>query len=127
MEWQAERTHKYPFGFLLKTEFWYEKLSDYGRSIAKPFVLFVFTILVYAGIYCYIAGDAQKWLKSLVYSASQMFAFLPNSRIAIEKMGQSLFGQTMPEWIYIITGSQNLLAFILLFLIGLGLRFRYRV
>ncbi|MCK5385504.1 MAG: hypothetical protein KAJ29_07975, partial [Alphaproteobacteria bacterium] len=94
MEWQAERTHKYPFGFLFKTEFWYEKLSDYGRSIAKPFVLFVFTILVYAGIYCYIAGDAQKWLKSLVYSASQMFAFLPNSRIAIEKMGQSLFGQT---------------------------------
>ena len=148
MEWQSARTHKYPFDFLFKTEFWYEKLSDYGRSIMRPLGWMGFIWFLWAEIYMVVSAVVRgvsltsvDFYKPAVYSAAQMFAFLPNSRIAIEKIGHSLFCTeyckrgseaifscaNVPEWLYVITSFQNLIAFVLLFLVGLGIRFRYRI
>jgi hypothetical protein len=142
MEWQAKRRrHKCPLYFLLETEFWYEKLSDYGRSMGRPLFWMVVVILLFAGIYWKMSGHVEALWNSVIYSVMQMFAFLPNSRVASEKIWNSLFCTEfctlsseqafscvgIPGWFYLVVGIQNLLAFGLLFLLGLGLRFRYRI
>ena len=141
LEMQASRDFKpsccifSAYSFLLKSEFWYEKLSDYGRGILRP--LFWLIGVAFLGAFVYLLASPFKigfktFLQSLGFSFSQMFAFIPSSRSARENLGNSLFcssGQDcpIPEWIYFFTFSQSLFTFILLFLLGLGLRHRYRI
>lgn len=126
MEWQAKRTtHKNPLYFLAETEFWYEKLSGYGGAIDRPLNAFVSVLLSWAGFYVGVSGF-KKFFEPFVYSAAQMVPFLPSSRGIREGIEESLF-KDMPWMFDVATLSQNLLAFVLLFLLGLGLRFRYRI
>ncbi|PCJ99062.1 MAG: hypothetical protein COA45_06355 [Zetaproteobacteria bacterium] len=131
LEMQANREHsKCPIGYLWNTEFWYEKLSDYGRSISRPLDrlldICIFYMAAYLGASYQILGHFNC-LKSIIYSVAQMFAFIPSSRGARSKLGEALFRKTPPDLIYALTFSQSILALILLFLLGLGLRHRYRI
>ncbi|PCI55440.1 MAG: hypothetical protein COB36_07400 [Alphaproteobacteria bacterium] len=131
LEMQAKRVHsKCPIGYLWNTEFWYEKLSDYGRSISRPldrlWDICLFYMAAYIGISYQIVGHFNC-LKSLIYSAAQMFAFIPSSRNARSDIRTVLFDEPPPDLIYALTFSQSILALMLLFLLGLGLRHRYRI
>lgn len=135
MEMQAARKHsKCPISYLWHSDFWYEKLSWYGSSIKRP--LWGMAGLWFIWLFLYMAASA--WItnkaplfQSAIYSFAQMFAFIPSSRGARNDIGDSLFCNipdcTIPEWIYLLTFSQSLLALTLLFLLGLGLRHRYRI
>lgn len=61
LEMQAKRVHsKCPVGYLWNTEFWYEKLSDYGRSVSRPLDrlldIGLFYMAAYIGISYQIVG-----------------------------------------------------------------------
>ncbi len=134
MEMQAARTHKFPYDFLFKSEFWYEKLSDYGRSITRPLWWMAgiwWTWSIFYLFASFLEIGKALWPQAAVYSAAQMFAFIPSSRGARNDVGDALFCAekdcALPEWIYLLTFSQSILALILLFLLGLGLRHRYRI
>ncbi len=139
LELQAKRKfegfYALPCGYLLNPEFWYEKLSDYGRSIKLP-IKWLFEIwLNFSIIYAVIGCNYNEFapIKVYIYSASQMLSFIPSSRDARE-MGKTLFCNNpdidkcqIPEYIYLLTFPQNLLALILLFLLGLGMRHKFRI
>ena len=131
LEMQAKRVHsKCPIGYLWNTEFWYEKLSDYGRSITRPLLWMAYIWWVWTIAYMtvsFMETDKAQFVKSAVYSFAQMFAFIPSSRDARFHLGEALFKKTPPDLIYALTFSQSILALMLLFLLGLGLRHRYRI
>lgn len=131
LEMQAKRVHsKCPIGYLWNTEFWYEKLSDYGRSITQPLLWMAYIWWAWTIAYMtvsFVVTDKAQFVKNAVYSVAQMLAFIPSSRDARFHLGEALFGTTPPDLIYALTFSQSILALILLFLLGLGLRHRYRI
>ena len=143
LEMQAERKFAFPYDFLFKSEFWYELLSDYGRSITRPLGFTCYITAFFALIYCALSLNSQitdkaqtlkvLWLESLLYSASQMFAFIPSSRAARNEMENLLFCASgkddclISPMIYGLTFTQSTISLLLLFLLGLGLRNRYRI
>ena len=132
IEMQVIRKHSAcPVGYLWNPDFWYEKLGDYGRSIRRPLGWLAFIWLLWTEFYIMVNLVIEKneieWFKSLTYSTAQMFSFIPSSRSARLKMEEALFGVDYPEGIYVFTFSQSVLAIILLFLLGLALRHRYRI
>lgn len=141
LEMQAKRVHsKCPIGYLWNTEFWYEKLSDYGRSITRPLLWMAHIWWVWTIAYMMVSfmeTEKAQFVKSAVYSVAQMFAFIPSSRDARSDIGKVLFCKPLenkellceppPDLIYALTFSQSILALMLLFLLGLGLRHRYRI
>ena len=61
LEMQAKRVHsKCPIGYLWSTEFWYEKLSDYGRSIKRPVGRLIFIWLLWSEIYMMVSIIGKK-------------------------------------------------------------------
>lgn len=134
IEMQAARTHKFPYDFLLKSEFWYEKLSDYGRGITLPldwlFSVFLMGLSFYSTMSFSIKGQEFGWdviQKSAIFSASQMFSFIPSNRMAQGRIIGNLFLEDVPDIIFFFAFFQSTCALILLFLLGLGLRHRYRI
>ena len=132
MELQAKRKFgRNPYTFLIYPEFLYEKLSNYGRSIRLPLDRFLDVMVFFMGIYWGISYNIDNWFKAFIFSAAQMLAFIPSSRDA-RTSGKELFCQNIdkcqiPDWMYILTFTQSLIALILLFLLGLGMRHKFRI
>ena len=135
MEMQAKREFNSPFGFLLTTEFWYEKLSDYGRSITLPldwlFSIFLMGLGFYSALSIFLGKHGLTFWdtlqKSAIFSATQMFSFIPSNRLVQGRMIEALFCKEAPDIIFFMAFFQSGCALILLFLLGLGLRHRYRI
>jgi uncharacterized protein YjbI with pentapeptide repeats len=106
--------------------FGYQALSDYGHSFTKPllWLLGVFvagaTFFALAPVYCGapMSTDRAAWL-----SIASVLIFLPTKReLMTEKMVECLSDSAQ-----IVSVVQSLLGVVLLFLLGLALRNRFRM
>lgn len=130
LEMQAMRYH-HTFWPKLFWECCFDICSDYGRSAWRPvFGLFLIWILC-AGLYTWLADTTcsvgEKFIAALAFSAGQMFLFIPSAREARSSWEGVLFNNQLPDYIYIATIPQNILALGLLFLLGLALRNQFRI
>lgn len=130
-ELRSQRGHEsHPLQDFL--QFFYMLLSDYGRSVVRPLVGLVVVTLLFGALYARLATNpaltaAKAAWAAFTYSASNMFAFVPISRDALEKSRMDLFGNLVPYDVMWLAGSQSVLSAILLFLLGLGLRNMFRL
>lgn len=132
------------------TKLWREDLaqllywlsSDYGRSVKAPIGWLFFLWVSFGGLfwlarteYAEFSDKALKAIEGLTrdggtalgYSGSNMLAFVPTGGTARQQGIELLFGGRVPDWVLLLSGAQSILAVILLFLLGLGLRNLFRV
>ncbi|USG62754.1 hypothetical protein NBZ79_07155 [Sneathiella marina] len=103
----------------------FSALSDYGQSIWRPtFWLFVMN-LVLVGFYT--ASSGGKWLEAIEYTLANSLPFLISSRKIGTDSLTALYGGSIPDYLNFLTMGQGVLTVIFLFLIGLGLRNRFRI
>ena len=130
-----------PLVWLLTFSFWL--LSNFGRSVSLPCLSLGSVWLGFALWYAELAPrikfgieplipswNAFKDSGALTFSASQMLGLLPSSRKADKTAQEQLFGDCtgcLPEGLYAITAFQSILSLMLLFLLGLALRNRFRL
>lgn len=124
------------------SQFFFWAFGDYGRSVVRPFGWMAASCLGFAACFWTIrtpingfadeglaatAEASRDFLTALTYSASNMLSFIPTGRTAKQQGEELLFGGTVPDEILLLSGAQSILAVILLFLLGLGLRNLFRV
>lgn len=128
----------------------YKWVSDYGRSIARPFLLLVLVWTVCTGLYANLSYKEGVLIDSAQLSLSQSLPFLSLSRTVTEtsltalyrsektvleavptvkpkaepKTQKSPLNNDSLEWVGLL---QNLVSYILLFFIGLGIRNRFKL
>ena len=115
----------------------YNFFSGYGRSISRPIyalliVLVSWPVFYWSFIPRQILENHDRVvmsLKMLVLSISNMIPFLVNARVNINNAKGYLFNCTeqCSAWLDLLMSLQNFFAFIFLFLLGLGLRNRFRL
>ena len=112
----------------------FDKMSHYGQSLERPLIGFVGIFTIFWLLYL-IGGKLLKQTsdlsallsESFSLSISSMLPFLPVSRIVYQDALEELFGNE-PEWyIDFLFLTQGALSFLFLFLLGLGLRNRFRL
>ncbi len=123
-------------------QFLYWVASDYGRSVKRPFVWLIALWFSFAGLYWQsrtafsefpakalseVIGLTRDFGTVLGYSGSNMLAFIPTGGTARQQGIELLYGGQVPDWVLLMAGVQSILAVILLFLLGLGLRNMFRV
>ncbi len=123
-------------------QFLYWIASDYGRSVKRPFGWLIALWLGFAGLYwqsrtafgdfpakafALVEGLTRDFGTVLGYSGSNMLAFIPTGGTARQQGIELLYGGQVPDWVLLMAGVQSILAVILLFLLGLGLRNMFRV
>jgi len=107
--------------------------SNYGQSVARPVVWLALTLtLAAAGHFILAAGPAapdalRRAAYSLVLSATHGLTFLPPIKETAGIVTARLFPGGLPLAAIVLSASQSLISFIFLFLIGLGLRNRFRL
>ncbi|WP_221901967.1 pentapeptide repeat-containing protein [Bathymodiolus platifrons methanotrophic gill symbiont] len=114
---------------------WLDTLFDivclYGQSIIRPVLWLIGLTIVCAWIYAYESSlDYFPFCYGLLYSVSQVFSFVPAGRSITIGILDKLFPcepQQIPNVIYSLSLIQGVLSFLLVFLIGLGLRNRFRL
>jgi hypothetical protein len=103
-------------------------LCDYGRSIFRPSGMFLLFNSLLAMLYaCPFPGNGEKLLKGYELAFANALPFLPTSHTLREKNIEFLFQTDIPAWLGTVTTVQGVISFIFLFLIGLGLRNRFRI
>lgn len=115
------------WGSLLDLAF--DKTSDYGRSISQPF-LWLLAINLWCTLLYYMlcTSSLKNWMLSLQLSLTNTFPFLPTAKAIRDSCIKELFGGLNDVvWLNMAFIAQGLLSFIFLFLIGLGLRNRFRI
>ncbi len=143
-EMRAKRWHQHSF-FSNLLDFMFDKLSNYGQSIVRPFICLILTVLtmtLYSVGYQFpVSSNPQDyviwfkktqsisfetWIMGLELSLSHTIPFIGgiiiHGRNALVELGHML-----PEHYGAITVLFSLPAFIFLFLISLGLRNRFRL
>jgi hypothetical protein len=107
---------------------------NYGQSILRPFLWLLAIFIGWAGIYKSIAASTLTawwegcgWAQAFILSASNSLPFLPQSRDLREDALKALYGTDPSLCIDILMIIQGILSFVFLFLIGLGLRNRFRL
>lgn len=120
------------FGSVLDMAF--SAFSDYGQNILRPFVALIVLTAASMGLYKTLATETSAdgwagWAQGAVLSASNSLPFLPQSRDLRTDALTALYGTTSnPDlWVNTLMIAQGVLSFIFLFLIGLGLRNRFRL
>jgi hypothetical protein len=115
--------------------FAFDIVSEYGRSISKPCSSLIISTLFFGFIYSYIAGtyySGTAWIINIgngfLYALSQIVPFVSSGRSAATESINKLFSShDIPNWLYGISLIQGAISFVLLFLIGLALRNRFRL
>ena len=105
--------------------FLYQRMSNYGHSIIWP-LLWLFgvfaagtAILARAPLYC---GASMPIKLAAKLSFFNIFAFLPDRREVVTSMGSCLSNTTQA-----VRAAQSLLGLVLVFLLGLAVRNRFRM
>jgi len=111
--------------------------SDYGRSIARPTACLLGLLALATGILFWFslpAAACWNWddqfdrvYDSVVLAATQAFAFLPPAKEVAAAANARLFDEHIPRWAGMLALIHSLFSFVCLFLIGLGLRNRFRL
>ncbi|MBO6820380.1 pentapeptide repeat-containing protein, partial [Thalassospira sp.] len=106
--------------------------SDYGQNILRPLAaLLIFTVvftLLYKAMKTPVSADVgSMWEEALLLSVSNSVPFLPQSSILRTDAIDVLYCGTPSLAVYAIMIAQGVFSFIFLFLVGLGLRNRFRL
>lgn len=130
-EMMAKRWYSINDPLSITLSFLYQWFSNFGFSIGRP--IFWFIVLCSSCSYSYYTlSQSKNYGDAIIYSLSNILPFgvLGKNSIAYHK---SLFHSGLPwasegSWqFYLTLFSNNILGFILLFLIALGLRNRFRL
>ena len=112
----------------------YYRISDFGRSLIRPFIGLVSTWIASATIFQNILSNTQEYpqTESLLLSAIHLFPFFPWSRGSREDLIKAISGaseneSTFNAWVEVTAYGESFLALIFVFLIGLALRNRFRL
>lgn len=112
----------------------FSAFSNYGQNILRPFVALFVLVAASLGLYKILATatSAAGWTglaKAFILSASNSLPFLPQSRDLRKTALETLYGTSTDPglWVDALMITQGVLSFIFLFLIGLGLRNRFRL
>ena len=110
----------------------YDLVSAYGQTILRPLVVLIASWFVFAGWYDLVSPrfETVSYTEFLGFAIAMTAPFLPASSSLRSNEIDKLFGdpaQTDLWAVYGVMGLQGLVSVILLFLIGLGLRNRFRI
>lgn len=111
----------------------YEYFSDFGQSVGKPVYYLVLVWLNFGMLYALLSPafctlpywDRIKYAFKL--SAQNILPLMPVSRGSFQKTYEKLFGADLHVWVDALLLVEGVFGVILLFLIGLGLRNRFRL
>lgn len=125
-ELKAKRTLELT-GFDYLINLLYEIVSDYGRSISRPFAFLVATWSLFAIYFTASSDKVSEVSRGMIYSLNLLIPFLPGGLKRIERLEDELFSQpalmSLGAWPVI----EGFLGVVLVFLIVLGLRNRFRI
>jgi len=120
------------FGSVLDMAF--SACSDYGQNILRPFIALLAIATVSTGAYKAMAATTVAawwkgpgWGQSLLLSISNSLPFLPQSRDFRQDTLTALYPSGPSLYVDALMIAQGVLSFVFLFLIGLGLRNRFRL
>lgn len=112
----------------------FDKMSHYGQSLERPliglvgiFTIFWLLYLIGARLLKQTSDLSILVSEAFSLSLSSMLAFLPISRDMRQDATTILFGDNPAWYIDVLFLSQAGLSFLFLFLLGLGLRNRFRL
>lgn len=113
-------------------EWMYDSLCQYGQSVSRPTIGLIASNLIFARLLFDLATEAPKqsvWMfgEALTASIANMLPFIPAARSIRMEAFQTLFGPNPGFWVDILSILQGAIGFVFLFLIGLGLRNRFRM
>ena len=99
----------------------FEAVSEFGYSIARPTAALI--ALWACGAAVFARQTALGGWEAAGFSFANMFKFFGLQRTYFD------FGmiRDWPGWVQWVSGGQTVLAFVLLFFLGLGLRTRFRL
>ncbi len=105
----------------------YQLSSNYGRSILRPSLWLLLSTLSFFVIYWWSAtAQCAKWQDALNLAVSNALPFILSSRGQAEVAFKALFPEKT-VCLVLLTYGQSLLSLVFIFLIGLGLRNRFRL
>ncbi|MCM2679618.1 hypothetical protein [Echinimonas agarilytica] len=109
----------------------YSGLCDYGQSILRPLLYWWLSIVMFGGVYAMLASTTtsvrQVW-ELMMFSAANSLPFLAQARTARGIGIDTHFVQSdMLAWVIPIVLFQGVVSVVLVFLLGLGLRNRFRL
>ena len=106
----------------------YGCLSDYGRGVGRPLRGLVELCLLSMLCYWVLAGRGWRvWDNALLLSLLNALPPLGASSAARESSLEALYGCDVPTSVHLIAVGEGVIGLILLFLIALGLRNRFRL
>lgn len=113
-------------------QFLFWALADYGRSIFRPIIAMIASLILFAVIFLdqrqvFRSGSEENIATAITYSAGQMFAFLPVGRTARSQGELYLFGDHTPNLVIAVGALESMISIVLLFLLGMGLRNLFRM
>lgn len=112
-------------------EWVYDALSQYGQSIGRPILGLVVTLAVFAALYAFASDTGQPHgllaANAALASVTNTLPFVPAALDIRREVFDDLFIRDVPEIVQAVRLLNGLLGFVFLFLIGLGLRNRFRL
>ncbi|MEH6630199.1 MAG: pentapeptide repeat-containing protein [Halopseudomonas aestusnigri] len=118
----------------------FDKISNYGQNILKSFFFLLFSNICFSLLYfvmnmcmafihnpgCNVRTEGRFW-DALDITFYNSIPFVPITRTIGAAGIENLFGDDIPNWFGIAASSQGLISIVCLFLVGLGLRNRFRI
>jgi hypothetical protein len=131
-EMRAKRWHENISFRGLFVDYIFDWFSDYGRSASRPLICLTWLWIFFGCLYFFASGNdlIEKWKKfweALAFSGGQIFPIIPGSSTARMEGIQILFFNNLSPVLHLATFVQSVLSLMLLFLIGLALRNRFRI
>lgn len=121
----------------------WEKFSDSGRSFFRPFALYLASLLGSAALYVLLPIrelqpplhvlflQGRDWWLCLRYAFLKQFPFAAAFRGGpnrVSDLETKLFGADLPPgWVDALNATQSITALALIFLMGLGIRHKFRL
>jgi len=112
----------------------FDGVSEYGRSVTKPLRWLVRSWYLFGLMYSCLSiyGDPFKsgieyFWSAFLFSTAQIVPFVAVSRATSKSSAEALFGSDIPHYVFTASLVQGLISFVLLFLVGLALRNRFRI
>lgn len=126
-ELRAKRYYQHKF-LSLVLSFLYEWTCDFGQSILRPILLLLATWLGFASIFYHHSTYGHVG-DSLLLSTSNLLPFLGHSRATKISMMEKLFEneELMVNHLHSFMFIENITGIILIFLVGLGFRNRFKL
>lgn len=106
----------------------YDLLSNMGRSIWRPLLGLVLVWVICGGLYQRMSGGGLEYVDSLIYSALRLLPFVKIPSGPLRYVEAAILGSGTPNaWGVTLVGAESVFGLILLFLLGLAVRNRFRV